>query len=105
MIKGELDMDKKELTIEELEAQYKALGEQLTKRKKEEEDRKQAKLALEKDSRHKEIEEVAKHYCELVKAYQKDYGCYYYCATETNSTHGNTDFDIMSRLWNTIFGV
>ena len=96
-------MDKKELTIEELKAQYEALGEQIAKRQKEEEDRKKAKLALEKDSRHKEIEEVAKRYCELVKAYQKDYGRYYYCAA--SNTYDNAGLDIMSRLWNMIFEV
>jgi Skp family chaperone for outer membrane proteins len=110
MIKGELDMDKKELTIEELEAKYKKISEeyknikeQLDEKIKEEKDRKKAELALEKKSRHKEIEEAAKHYCELVKAYQKDYGRYYYCAA--SNTYDNADIDIMSRLWNMIFGV
>ena len=96
-------MDKKELTIEELKAQYEALGEQIAKRQKEEEDRKKAKLALEKEARAKEIEETAQHYCELVKAYQKDYGYYYYCAED--NAHRNKDFDIMDHLLNMIFGV
>ena len=103
-------MDKKELTIEELEAKYqkifkefKNIEEQLTKKKKEEEEKKKAQLAREKEARSQEIEAVAKHYCELVKAYQKDYGCYHYCAK--NGTHKTEDFDIMSHLWNMIFEV
>lgn len=93
-------MDKKELTIEELEAQYKALGEQIAKKKKDEEDKRKAKLALEKEARTREIEEAEKHYRELVKAYQKDYG-YYYCSAAR--TCSDADFVSLKHLWDTIF--
>ena len=55
--------EKREMTIEELEAEYKkvseqydALGTQIKKKRQEEEDRKKAQLAIEKDARYKEIE-------------------------------------------------
>lgn len=91
-------MDKKELTVEELEAQYKALGEQIAKKKKDAEEKKRAQLALEKEARAKEIEEAEKRYCELVKAYRKDYGYY-----SVARTYSDEDFISLKHLWDTIF--
>ena len=92
-------MDKRELTIEELEAQYKALGEQLSKKKKDEETKRKAQLALEKEVRKKEIEETEKRYCELIKAYRKDYGNYY---IERTCNDGD-DFNALKHLWDMIW--
>lgn len=44
------------------------------KKKREEEERKQAELALVKKTRMKEIEVAADHYHKLVKEFIKDYG-------------------------------
>ena len=67
---------KREMTLEELEAKYKALGEVITKKKAEEEKRKQEELARTKEVRRKEIEEKEKELCELKRNYIKDYGNY-----------------------------
>ena len=44
------------------------------KKKREEEDRKKAELALQKETRKKEIEDAADNYKKLIKAYIEDYG-------------------------------
>lgn len=74
---------KRELTIEELEEQYKkiseqynALGNQLKEKKQEAEDRKKAQLAAKKDARYKEIEEASEHLSQLIEDYTKDYGSF-----------------------------
>jgi len=76
-------MEKKELTLQELEAQYKKLGEQIEKKKKEEEEYKKAELARVKEIRAKEVKvarEDAKKACEhadyLLHEYIRDYGSY-----------------------------
>lgn len=76
-------MDKRELTVEELEVQYndvakqyKDLGNLIKQKKKEEAERKQAELALEKERRTKEVKEARKHARDLLAAYIKDYGSY-----------------------------
>ena len=83
--------EKREMTIEELEAEYKKvseqydnLGAQIKKKKQEEEDRKKEQLAAEKDARHKEIEEVGKHLNELIKNYTKDYGSFSFSRRYSN---------------------
>jgi antirestriction protein len=75
--------NKKELTIEELKVLYentlkesKKIGEMLKRKEEEEEDRKAAQLALEKESRHKEVEEAYNTYSTLLKKYIEDYGSY-----------------------------
>lgn len=88
------DEIKREMTIEELEAEYKKvseqydnLGAQIKKKKQEEEDRKKAQLATEKDARYKEIEEVGKHLNELIKNYTRDYGSFSFsrrCSNDDN---------------------
>lgn len=67
---------KREMTLDELEARYKELGEVITKKKAEEEKRKKEELARTKESRRKEIEQKEKELCELKRNYIKDYGSY-----------------------------
>ena len=73
-----------ELTIQEMEAQYKDLGEKIKQKKKEEEEKKKVQLALEQDRRKKEVNDAYHAYCEakdkfsaLAYAYTEDYG---YCS-------------------------
>ena len=68
----------KKLTIEELEAKYKALGEELELRKKAEAEERRAKLAAEKDARFKEVTDAYRHADALREAVVKDYGYYTY---------------------------
>ena len=67
---------KREMTLDELEAKYKELGEVITKKKAEEEKKKKEELAHAKESRRKEIEQKEKELCELKRNYIKDYGSY-----------------------------
>lgn len=69
-------MSKSELTLQELEAQYKKLGEQIAKKKKDEEERKKAELALEKEKRKQELDDARAHYNDLFSKYIQDYGTY-----------------------------
>lgn len=68
--------DEKRLTIEELKAQYKALGEEIAQKEKAEAEEKQARLKAEKDARYKEVEESIEHTIELIKNWSKDYGSF-----------------------------
>jgi antirestriction protein len=82
--KGDLIMaNKKDYTIEELRKMYadslkesKTIGEMLRQKEKDEEDRKKAQLALEKETRKKEVDEALENFRNLVNAYIKDYGTY-----------------------------
>lgn len=93
---------KKEYTIEELEAQYKladekrnALRQQIEQKKKEEEELKNAQLAIEKDARRKEVDDALEKYKKLLRAYMRDYGVYSYKSDDS--------FDIFnSKFWNYI---
>ena len=67
---------KREMTLDELEAKYKELGEVITKKKAEEEKRKQEELVHTKEARRKEIELKEKELCALKRSYIKDYGSY-----------------------------
>lgn len=74
-------MPDKKLTTEELAKQvaeakkvFDRLNEQLQKQKQEEDERKQAELALKKDMRQKEVENALKNYEKLFKEFLKDYG-------------------------------
>ena len=94
---------KKEFTIEELEAQYKlaeenqkALRQQIEQKKKEEKDRREAQLALEKDARKKEVDDALEKYKTLFRAYINDYGIY-------SCTIDGDAFDLFSsKFWNSI---
>ena len=68
----------KKLTIEELEAKYKALGEELEARKKAEAEERNAKLKAEKDARFKEVFDAYKHADYLRDAVIEDYGYFTY---------------------------
>ena len=75
--------NKKDFTIEELVQAYEetkvkaeALQEKIKQAKQEEEDRRKAELALEKESRKKEVDEALDNYSKLLKAYVEDYGPY-----------------------------
>ena len=90
-----MESKKKSINIEELKKQYEeaknnfeTLGEQLKKAKQEEEDRKKAQLALEKEARKSEVSEAWDNYSKLLKAYIKDYGSY----TKITSSKSD-DFD------------
>jgi hypothetical protein len=82
----------KKLTIEELRAKYKALGEELEAREKAEVEAKKAKLAAEKDARFKEVIEAYKHADALRDAVVEDYGYFTY----------ETEDDIPS-IWDLLF--
>ena len=85
--------NKKAITVEELKKQYEeakqnceTLGEQLKIAQKEEEDRKKAQLALEKENRKKEVDNAFKNYVELLKKYIEDYGSY--CTSTSDDNEG-----------------
>ena len=83
------------LTIEELEATYKALGEELEARKKAEAEERNAKLKAEKDARYKEVIDAYKQFEKLRSNYVDDYG---YFTFEAKSKDG----DSHSWFWNSI---
>lgn len=94
---------KKELTIEELEAEYakkmakcESMRLQIEKKKREDEDRKKAQLVLEKEKRKKVIEEKEKELVELIRDYIKDYGAYGMKCNEENN-------DVFSYLYHLFF--
>jgi predicted RNase H-like nuclease (RuvC/YqgF family) len=84
--KDDLIMDKnKDFAIEELARQceeakknFETLNEQLQKARQEEENKKRARLAHDKETRKKEVEEAIQHAESLVRAYTKDYGVFSY---------------------------
>ena len=65
------------------------------KKKREEEERRKAELALEKETRRKEVIDAYKHFEKLRSDYLKDYG---WVTIETESTNK----DSHSWFWNTI---
>ena len=62
--------------VEEAKKNYEMLNEQLTIAKQEEEDRRKAQLALEKEARTKEVDEAYDNYVSLLNKYVEDYGSY-----------------------------
>lgn len=82
----------KKLTIEELEAKYKALGEEIETRKKAEAEERNARLKAEKDARFKEVIDAYKHADALRDAVVEDYGYFTY----------ETEDDIPS-IWDLFF--
>lgn len=94
---------KRELTIEELEEQYKkveteqkVLRGQIEKKKKEEKELKEAKLNAEKEARKKEVDEAIEHCTKLLKDYMHDYGIYSIKSDDTNDIFN-------SKFWNWIW--
>lgn len=90
-------MSKDNVSIEELERQYNELGDMINKRKKEEETRKQERLAKEKESRRLEIADKQEELRKLIAAFVEDYGYYHY---ETNVDFNDDEF---SYLWHMFF--
>ena len=66
--------DEKVLTIEEMKAQYKALGEKIAQKEKAEAEEREAKLAAEKEARYKEIIAMFDNLETLIKNWHADYG-------------------------------
>ena len=95
---------KKDYTIEELEAQYKladekrsALKQQIEQKKKEENELREAKLALEKEARKQELDDAFAKYKQLLTEYMRDYGV---CSWKSN----DGAFDLFNpKFWSQIF--
>lgn len=92
-----------EYTIEELEEQYKlaeekrnALKDQIEQKKREEEELREAQLALEKENRKKEVDEAIAKCKELLKAYMHDYGVYAFKSTDDDAIFN-------SKFWNWVW--
>lgn len=85
----------KKLTIEELEAKYKAIGEELEARKKAAAEERNAKLKAERDSRYKEVIDAYKQFEKLRISYVEDYGYFTFETTSKND-------DSHSWFWKTI---
>ena len=73
--------NKKDFTVEELKKMHtdllkeaNTIGEMLKQKEKEEKEKKKAQLALEKESRKKEVDDAFEQFYKLKKAYIKDYG-------------------------------
>lgn len=93
---------KKDFTIEELKKLYEdslkesnTLGEMLKQKEKEEEDKKKAQLASEKEARQKELDDAINNARELLQKWMKDYGAYGYS--------GNADRTLFDFLWPSLF--
>ena len=67
---------KQNLTIEELKAQYKAMGEEIAKREKAEAEERNARLKAEKESRYNEVVDAYKKFEELKNKFLEDYGSF-----------------------------
>lgn len=65
---------KQNLTIEELKAQYKAMGEEIAKREKAEAEERNAKLKAEREARYKEVVDTYKKFEKLRSEFVDDYG-------------------------------
>jgi hypothetical protein len=61
-------------TIEELRAQYKALGEQIAQKEKAEKEAKQKKLEAEKESRYQSIVLEMEKLATMIESWNADYG-------------------------------
>lgn len=93
---------KKDFTIEELKKMYEdslkesnTLGEMLRQKEKEEEDRKKAELALNKETRKKELDDAIENARQLLQQWMKDYGSYGFS--------GNTNESLFNLLWPSLF--
>ena len=56
--------------------QYENVTKELNKRRREDEERKKAQLAVDRQKRENEIKAAKKHYDELVQSFIADYGSY-----------------------------
>ena len=96
-------MATKKMNIEELKQQcleaeknFKFLREQLEEAEKKEEEEKKAKLANERESRKKEVDEAIANCKSLLRAYMNDYGAYSWTYNEDNGL-------VSSKLWDLIW--
>jgi len=94
---------KRELTVAELEEQYKkaeesqkALREQIEKKKKEEKEFKETKLKAEKEARKKELDDAVECCRKLLRNYINDYGAYSIMSDDMNDIFN-------SKFWNWIW--
>lgn len=83
----------KKPTIEELKAQYKALGEQIQEQEKLEREAQVAKLKAEKEARYNEVVDAYKKFEELRNKYVDDYG---YFTFETKGRRRISDWVLES---------
>lgn len=81
------------LTIEELEAAYKAMGEELEQRKRAEAAEKEAKLRAEKEKRYNEVIAAYENFEELRSQFVGDYGSFTF-KTTSNLPHWWSMFSI-----------
>lgn len=95
--------NKKEYTIEELQIQceeakknFENLQKLIEEKEREEEELREAKLALEKDARKAEVDQAIVKCKTLIKAYMHDYGVYSF-------TSSGDDEIFNSRFWNWIW--
>ena len=95
-------MDNNEYTLAELEEQYekteaiqRALKVKIDQKIKEEERLKQQKLANEKKTRKKEVDDAITNCKALIKGYMQDYGIYSF-------TSSGDDEIFSSKFWNLI---
>ena len=93
---------KKDFTIEELKKmkedaakEYETIGEMLRQKEKEEEERKKTELALNKETRKKELDEAIESTRKLLQAWMQDYGSYGYSS--------NTNESLFNLLWPSLF--
>ena len=94
---------KREKTIEELELEYKKAEEKqlalkilIEKKKQEENERIEAQLALEKETRKNEVDNAIAKCKDLIKAYMRDYGIYSFTSIDDDNEIFN------SKFWNWI---
>ena len=67
---------KQNLTIEELKAQYKAMGEEIAKREKAETEERNVRLKAERESRYNEVVDAYEKFEELKDKFVNDYGSF-----------------------------
>lgn len=89
-LKREMSIDELEEQYKKMTEQYKALGEKIKQKKQDEEDKRKMQLSLEKETCKKEIEEKEKELCDLIRSYINDYGSY--SATRTCNNQNDNEF-------------
>lgn len=94
----------KNFTIEELQKMHEDLlketntvGEMLKQKVQDEEDRRKAQFALEKETRKKEVDEALDNYNKLLKAYMEDYGAY------SSTTYSDDFVWYPNKFWRSFF--
>lgn len=86
-------METKKLTIEELKAQYEALGKQIQEQERAEKAAREAKLKAEMKDRYNEVIDAYKRFEKLRTAYVDDYGSFTF-KTTSNPPHWLNMFSI-----------